>query len=212
MEVIPNGVDARRFHPLDREEVRKAWGFEPGRSYILYGAFEATNDPRKGLPQMAAALREVSALGWGDRAEVAVFGGPTAADMPELGMRARFLGPITDDHKLASLYSAADVMVVPSLQEAFGKTVIEAMACGTPVVAFDSGGPVDIIEHARTGYLAKPFDPEDLARGIVWCMEKEERTADLGARARASVEARFDIAVVARRYQRLYKRILEQAA
>ena len=212
MEVIPNGVDATRFHPVDKRQARDEWGFEPGRSYILFGAFEAANDPRKGLPQMAEALREMSAQGWGDRAEVAVFGGPTEADMPNLGMPARFLGAIKDDRKLASLYSAADVMVVPSLQEAFGKTVIEAMACGTPVVAFDSGGPADIIEHARTGYLAKSFDPEDLARGIAWCLENKERVVEMGARAREAVEAEFDIAVVARRYCRLYERILEQAA
>lgn len=212
MEVIPNGVDAQCFRPMDRQKARKAWGFEPGRSYILYGAFEAVNDPRKGLTQMTLALREMSAQGWGERSEVAVFGGPTAADMPELGMRARFLGPIVDDAKLATLYNAADVMVVPSLQEAFGKTVIEAMACGTPVVAFDSGGPADIIEHARTGYLAKSFDPEDLAHGIIWCLERKERAADLGTRARGAVEERFDIAVVARRYRRLYERILEHAS
>lgn len=212
MEVIPNGVDATRFSPLGRDEARQAWGFAPDRAYILYGAFEAANDPRKGMPQMAAALREIAAQGWGERAEVAVFGGPTEADMPDLGMKARFLGPIGDDRKLASLYSAADVMVVPSLQEAFGKTVIEAMACGTGVVAFDSGGPVDIIEHGRTGYLAKSFDPEDLARGIIWCLEKTGRAADLGARAREAVEAQFDIAVVARRYRNLYERILEHAA
>lgn len=212
MEVIPNGVDARRFRPVNKEIARRTWDFRPDRSYVLYGAFEAANDPRKGLAHMSQALRSMSRQCWSDRAELVVFGDATAADMPDLGMNSRFLGPIDDDQKLTSLYSAANVMVVPSLQEAFGKTVIEAMACGTPVVAFDSGGPADIIEHARTGYLAKSFEAEDLARGIIWCIEGDGRAAAMGERARTRVEQEFDIAVVARRYRRLYERILEQAA
>jgi glycosyltransferase involved in cell wall biosynthesis len=101
---------------------------------------------------------------------------------------------------------------MPSLQEAFGKTIIEAMACGTPVVAFGSGGPLDIIEHQVDGYLAEPHCPSDLARGIMWCLDALKGGSGLNARVRAKVEAEFDIGVVADRYRDLYERILARAA
>jgi glycosyltransferase involved in cell wall biosynthesis len=100
--------------------------------------------------------------------------------------------------------------VMPSLQEAFGKTLIEAMACGTPVVAFGGGGPDDIIDHRIDGYLAQPGDPADLAAGIAWGLAAVAAGADLGRLARAKVEAAFDIDVVAARYHALYQRILRQ--
>jgi glycosyltransferase involved in cell wall biosynthesis len=85
------------------------------------------------------------------------------------------------------------------------------MACGTPVVAFDSGGPRDIVSHRIDGYLAKPFDPKDLAEGILWCFEQAKRGNDLGSAARMKVKAEFDIEAVADRYKTLYEMILTRA-
>src|SRR3546814_10586979 len=99
------------------------------------------------------------------------------------------MGHIDDDERPAARYTAADVMIKPSLQEAFGKTLIEAMACGTPVVAFDSGGPGEIVLHKETGYLARPFDSDDLARGIAWCLSNDVQP--LGATARKRVESEY---------------------
>ena len=113
---------------------------------------------------------------------------------------------------MALLYSAADIMVAPSLQEAFGKTLIEAMACGTPVVAFGRRGASRHRRPSHTGYLAEPFDAEDLAEGIAWCLDDEARLARLGRRSRSRVESEFDINVVARRYYALYGQILGEAA
>ena len=81
----------------------------------------------------------------------------------------------SDDLSLRLLYSAADVMVVPSIQEAFGQTASEAQACGTPVAAFKIGGLLDVVSHKETGYLADPYDPKSLAYGINWIIEDEER-------------------------------------
>jgi glycosyltransferase involved in cell wall biosynthesis len=89
--------------------------------------------------------------------------------------------------------------------------VIEAMACGTPVVAFDSGGPKNIIDHRHDGYLADSYSTGDLAAGITWCLGQVKAGVDLGRRARAKVKAKFDIDVVAASYERLYRRILARA-
>jgi glycosyltransferase involved in cell wall biosynthesis len=120
----------------------------------------------------------------------------------------RFIGRLDDDDTLAALYSAADVTVAPSKQEAFGKTLIESFACATPVVAFRSGGPVDIVDHRHNGFLAEPFDSGALAEGIAWCLEAPERASRLGLHGRAKAETAYDIHVVAARYRDLYSRIL----
>lgn len=212
IEVIPNGLDLDSFQPSDRSEARHLWDLPEERKIIVYGAVKATQDRRKGFPELLAALQELGRSATANELLLVVFGDLNPGDVPETGIETRYVGYIDDDAKLSRLYAAADVAVMPSLQEAFGKTIIEAMACGTPVVAFASGGPLDIIEHRHDGYLAEPFSPTDLARGIVWCLDEVSRANDLGARVRAKVAAEFDIGVVADRYHDLYERILARQA
>ena len=95
-------------------------------------------------------------------------------------------------------------MVVPSTQEAFGQTVIEAMACAVPVVAFTATGPGGIVEHRHTGYLAQYGDAEDLARGIEWVLEDHQRREELCVNAREKVLNTYDIRLVVQQYIRLY--------
>lgn len=208
IEVIPNGLDLDNFRPSDRRQARRLWNLPEDRKIIVYGAVKATQDRRKGFPELLAALKELGQSAAASELLLVVFGDLNPGDVPDTGIETRYVGYIDDDAKLSHLYAAADVAVMPSLQEAFGKTIIEAMACGTPVVAFASGGPLDIIDHRHDGYLAEPFSPTDLARGIVWCLDEVSRANDLGARVRAKVEAEFDIGVVADRYRDLYERIL----
>lgn len=208
IEVIPNGLDLVRFRPTDKARARDACGLPAERPIVIYGAMRATRDPRKGFRELLAALAKFRAAPEHTNAMLVVFGDLKPGDLPDLGIESRYLGHIDDDRRLAQLYASADVAVVPSLQEAFGKTVIEAMACGTPVVAFNSGGPRDIIDHRTDGYLAEAFSVDDLARGIGWCLAEVRAGGALGARARAKVEAKFDIAVVAARYHALYRTAL----
>jgi glycosyltransferase involved in cell wall biosynthesis len=102
-------------------------------------------------------------------------------------------------------------MVIPSKLEAFGQTASEAHACGTPVVAFDTCGLPDIVDHQVTGYLAKAFEPEDLARGIEWVLEEKWRLEELGRNARRKAEERFAGRVVAEQYRAVYEQVLKGA-
>ncbi len=99
-------------------------------------------------------------------------------------------------------------MIVPSTQEAFGQTASESLACGTPVVAFDGTGVADIVEHQKTGYLAQPYEIEDLALGISWVLENRERNQKLCDRAREKAEQEFTLELQAQRYVSLYTNIL----
>ena len=127
-------------------------------------------------------------------------------------MPSVYMGSLGDDVALALLYSAADVYVAPSLQENLSNTVMEALACGTPCVAFDVGGMPDMVEHRRNGYLARAFEAADLAAGIHWVIEDEARWRELSARARAKVMEEFELERIARRHLDLYREILGCAA
>jgi glycosyltransferase involved in cell wall biosynthesis len=98
-------------------------------------------------------------------------------------------------------------MVVPSRQESFGQTAVEALACGTPVVAFDATGPKDIVKHKTTGYLADPYSPTDLSEGIEWVTASVDRLETLSEAACDDAVARFDSDVVAGQYAEVYERV-----
>jgi len=100
------------------------------------------------------------------------------------------------------------VVAVPSRLEAFGQTASEAHACGTPVVAFNTGGLADIVAHRQTGYLAQPFDLHDLAAGIEWVLGPRANRQDLGFAARERACRLWNSPVVARRYAKCYEAVL----
>lgn len=126
-----------------------------------------------------------------------------------LGFPIHYAGRLHDDVSLRLLYAAADVMVVPSRQESFGQTASESHACGTPVVAFRTGGLADIVADGVTGALAEPFDPVSLATAIHWVLEDPERRVELAAAARQRAERLWDSAQIARLYAEVYQEAME---
>ena len=81
------------------------------------------------------------------------------------------MGYLKDEYSTALVYNAADIFIAPSLAEAFGYVVMEALSCGTPVVGFNVGGIPDMISHKQNGYLAEYKSAEDIAAGIQFCLE-----------------------------------------
>ena len=118
------------------------------------------------------------------------------------------MGHVKSDNALAQAYSAADVMIVPSIQESFGQTTSEALACGTPVVAFDATGPQDIVDHQHTGYLAQPFSVDDLAHGIDWILQDAQRHEKLCKQSREKAEKEYALSIQAKAYISLYEDLL----
>jgi glycosyltransferase involved in cell wall biosynthesis len=206
VEVIPNGLDVGRFHPKDKESSRMLLGLPKNKKIILFGAVRGMSDPNKGFHLLTQALRTLG----GDASDkmVLVFSSFDHAAMPDLGMDVRFLDQIHDTDKLVSIYSAVDVMVVPSIQESFCQTATEAMACGTPVVAFGATGLLDIVDHLKCGYLAQPYDVEDLAAGIHLLLENDELRGEMARNARRKVEETFALEKVCKSYSTLYRELL----
>jgi glycosyltransferase involved in cell wall biosynthesis len=208
VEVIPHGLDTQKFRPLNKNSVREILNLPQDKKLILFGAMSATSDKNKGFHLLQPALQELSKSGYKDNYEVVIFGANEPDNPPDLGFKVHYVGRLSDDTSLVTLYSAADVMVVPSLQESFGQTASESLACGTPVVAFNATGLRDIIDHQVNGYLAKPYEIEDLAKGISWVIQNAERHEKLSFYAREKVEKEFTLELQARRYSRLYQEVV----
>ncbi|MCD4676322.1 MAG: glycosyltransferase family 4 protein [Desulfobacula sp.] len=209
VEVIPNGLDLNRFKPFDKYTSRELLLLPQDKKLVLFDAINSTSDKRKGFQYLKSTMWSLATNGWVNKAEVVIFGSSEPRNRPKFGLTTQYLGHLPGDISLALLYAAADVMVVPSIQEAFGQTASEAMACGTPVVAFRSTGLLDIVEHKQTGYLASPFDTEDLAKGIMWVLEDDERWRELSHQSIQKAEKDFDILNIAKKYVDLYKGIQE---
>lgn len=208
IEVIPNGLDLNRFKPFDKHTAREILLLPQDKKLILFGAVNSTSDKRKGFQHLQSAMKNIYMNGWGNNFEVVVFGSSEPINSLELGLKIHYLGHLPGDIALSLLYAAADVMVVPSTQENLANTVMESLSCGTPCVAFNIGGMPDMIEHKHTGYLASPFNTEDLAKGIIWVLEDDERWKVLSLQARRKVENEFDIQTVAKKYANLYEEIV----
>lgn len=194
---LPNPLDTGFFRPVDRLAARRKHGLPIDKKLILFGATDSTGDPRKGFDKLVGALGRLDPA----EAELVVFGGRHGLE--HLPFRSHVLVDFIPDDELVELYSAADVMVVPSLQENLAATIMEPLACGTPVVAFGIGGNVDMIDDGSNGYIAKPFDVDDLAACIARVLRHPDPDS-LRRAARAKVERCYAYPVMGAAYRRLY--------
>jgi glycosyltransferase involved in cell wall biosynthesis len=209
VEVIPNGIDTDIYKPMNKEAARAAYNLPHDKHLVLFSAFSATTDKRKGNQFLLQALSSMAEVEWRTKIELVIIGASKPENPPDLGLKVHYMGHLHDEISQVLLYSAADVLVAPSMQENLSNTVMESLACGTPVVAFNIGGMPDMIDHQLNGYLAKPFEPDDLARGIVWVLENKSRHEKLSQYARQTIEERFELTSVAKQYEALYKDVLK---
>jgi glycosyltransferase involved in cell wall biosynthesis len=210
IERIPYGLDLDRFRPMPRQAAREMLALPQDKKLILFGAMSSTSDQRKGFQYLQPALHGLAAQGWGTQAEAVIFGAARPEHDPDLGLPTHYTGRLHDDVSLALIYAAADVFVAPSVQDNLPNTVLESLACGTPVVAFDIGGMPDMIEHEQNGYIAPPFKTEELAHGIAWVLQDAARHERLCHRAREKAEQEWPLALQAQRYQALYAEVIAQ--
>lgn len=202
VEVIPNGLDLQKFKPINRLKAKEDLNLPVDKNLILFGAMKSLKDKRKGFQYLKSAIKLLSE----DLDFEAIVFGNSAKDS-QLNIPIKFMGNVPDN-MLTKLYSAADVFVAPSVEENLSNTVMESLACGTPCVAFNIGGMSDMIVHKGNGYLAKPFDTDDLAEGIEWIVNQHQNREILRENSRKYVEKNFDLKSIAQKYIDLYSRML----
>ena len=168
---IPNPIDTRLYHPDDRKKARAELGLPLDRHLILFVSQRVTN-PYKGMQYLTEACHRLAEQypEMVDSTAVVILGGHAEEVTSLLPFPSHALGYVNEPKRIVKVYQAADVFVLPSLSENLPNTIMEAMACGIPSVAFRIGGIPEEIDHQENGYVANYQDADDLAKGIRWAL------------------------------------------
>lgn len=204
--VIPNPIDTEYFSTGNKTEACDVLSIDPIKRYILFGAMNALNDRNKGFVEFRKAMQYFEQHYNVGNTEIVIFGSNEVPEMALSHLTIKNMGMLHDKELLAA-YRAANVMVVPSLSENLSNIIMESLACGTPVVAFNLGGNSDMIDHQQNGYLAQNLDIKDLAIGINYCLTKNVNNV-LSVAARKKVVESFGIKSVGEWYLELYNKII----
>ncbi len=208
LTVIPNPLDINLFSPVDKSEVRQKLGLSLNSYFLLFGAAKV-GDVRKGFEYYFEALRLLNRKmpELNGKLEL-IFMGEFGLEMPhDIPYPAHFTGFLTDEKKIADWYNAASLFVLPSLEENLPNMIMESIACGTPVVGFDTGGIPEMIDHKYNGYVARYKDSYDLMKGIYWILF-EANSEILSQKARQKVVENYAEEIIARKYYNLYEQLL----
>ncbi|MBS1791856.1 MAG: glycosyltransferase [Acidobacteria bacterium] len=208
-ELIPYPIDDQVFRPFDQRIARDLFHLPQEKKVIFFGA-TYLEDPRKGMAQLVEALNLLAqklSSTVRDNVYLLVAGLNGKPLMEQLPFPGKYVGQLNDDVTLALAYQAADIFVCPSTEEAGPMMIPEALMCGTPVVAFNSGGAPDLIKSKTNGYLAKYADPDDLAQGIEILLEADNEQAIRDAAVSAAKEKHMPKAVT-RMHSELYRSLI----
>lgn len=210
LSVIPYGVNLNQFYPMPKDEAKRAFHFRNDLKLLLFVSTGGTANWRKGFSYLQSALKgmekEAAEKNWG--LVLLGFKNCPKDALPKIPIYE--IEEIREQDQLARLYCAADVSILASVMDNLPNTVMESLACGTPVVAFNIDCMSDMLEHKHNGYLAQRFDINELGEGIRWVLEDRSRYDGLCRNARKTAEEKFDLALSAQRYIDLYKKILSE--
>lgn len=203
--VIPTPIDMNQFQPLPKNFARQALGLPLDRKLLMFGSISGTSDQRKGWQLLVDALRGLPS----ELFDIVILGQSKPKAELDLDFQIHWLGRLHDDASLACAYSSSDAFVMPSLQDNLPQSGLEAQSCGCPVITFNAGGMMDIVEHLGTGYLAEAFNSQDLANGIRMVLSDSNFQRKLSDKSRERAIQLWSTEVVAEQYIRLYEKILE---
>lgn len=207
---IPNPINTHIFQPFLKSEARKRMHLPSGKRIILFVSQRVT-DERKGMSYFIEAIEKMISADPTTKGTtvIAIMGGHGEEIASQLPLQAYSLGYVSDDKAIVDAYNSADVFVLPSLEDNLPNTIMEAMACGVPCVGFNVGGIPEMIEHKKTGYVAKERDTDDLAAGIRWTLEPAQRQI-LSKNAVDKVQRCYSERAVAMQYIDIYTDAMAQ--
>jgi glycosyltransferase involved in cell wall biosynthesis len=200
---IPNGVDTEEFKPQDRLTARQALKISQDDQVLLLVA-QSFQYKRKGLNLLIKAVNKLN----NPKLKLVLLGGnidPLDTSIPHI-----HLGFIENSQLLSLVYSAADLFVIPSIQDNLPNTVLESLSCGTPVVGFNVGGIPDMVRPEVTGILSPPQDVSGLKSAIAQLLDDPLRRKMMADNCRRIAVEEYSLEIQAHRYIELYKKILNE--
>ena len=200
---IRYGLDLEVFRPLDKKAARQELGIESDAVLIAFGA-EDVNNKRKGIQHLLPALANLKT---DHNVECVMFGSGEIEAAPGLP-HIHQLGYVESETRQARIYSAADIVVVPSREDNQPQVGLESMACGTPVVGFDAGGIPEYVRDGTTGLIASHGDEDHLADQLSCLVDNAEARLTMGRQARLMMEREFEINQQTQKYVEFYQGLL----
>lgn len=213
VEVIPNSLETEVFIPRDKAAAKKKLGFSPEQTLLLFSAY-SEGEKRKGFGELSNALRcalkdpRFQALLSGGKIQILNLG-PNRKKTVEGGLAVRNLGLIDSLDEVACVYAAADIFVMPSLEENLANVMLEAMACSTPVLAFAVGGNPDVIRQGVTGYLVPLSDCDQFAARLLELVFNPTLREQMGRNCRSLIEREFALTDQAAHYIELFSDLIK---
>ena len=201
---IPNGIDIHRLKPYNSQKARIELGLHPEHAVILFIAQSLAN-PRKGGMYFTEAIKYLA--NYSERPITVLALGKDGLP-PIDNVNIVQIQDVEDNDTLSRCYSAADVYVITSLQDNLPNTVLESMACGTPVVGFDAGGVPDMVKNGETGFLTPVKDIKALAVKIIEIISNENLRSRLSGKCREYMMQEFSLETQVKSYISLYERLL----
>jgi len=203
---IPNPIDTELYKPFDKNEARKNFNLLSDELVFVAGAMNL-KDERKGFTYLIDAINILVNQNKldKDKTTLFIFGRIDENIVSKIPIKVFQTGRITNTDEIVKAYNCANLYLAPSLQDNLPNTVIEALACAIPVVAFNTGGLPDMVDHLQNGYLAQLKSSSDLANGIYYCIKDKENTQKLSDNARKKVLSSFTPEKVANMYKGFYE-------
>ncbi|MGQ1890981.1 glycosyltransferase [Thermophagus sp. OGC60D27] len=211
LEVVPYGIELETFKPMPSEVLRKSLGIKPHQKALLFGAVNSLHDTRKGAHLLIEALSKLEGRIPAEDLVFLVFGAKESPVLEKIPFRVINLGFIREKEELAKYYAASTAFVLPSLEDNLPNTVLESLACGTPVVAFDIGGISDMIDHEKNGLLVEDTDTRLLADALERMVTMPVDTyKSMQVAARTKMEEQFSPEIVGNKLKQIFGSITQR--
>lgn len=203
--VVPNIVPKKYFHSINKNQIKTMLGIPTDKKIIGFGAAENLDDPngRKGGFYLKEALNSLDNK---DKYFLIIFGPSSNKFSEQIKFSSFVSGYIDNPSILNLLYNCCDVIICPSIIENLPNICVESICCGVPVVAFDVGGTSDIVVHKETGWLATPYNTEEIVKGIKWCIQESDY---LSKNCIKKSEKDFNEDTIIRNYLKIYSSVLK---
>jgi glycosyltransferase involved in cell wall biosynthesis len=200
---IHNGIDTTTFAPVNKQAARMILRLPNAKLVVLFVA-DFVNSRRKGLDILTAAIDKLPTL-VREQVLLVILGECPTGSKINVGCRTHFISTVNDDRLLAIVYSATDVLVHAARAENLPNTILEGMSCGTPAIAFDTGGVREVVRNHETGFLLPNVNIDQVAATLFSVMNSEDLLQRLGDNARRFIEDEFSLELQQKSFVELYQ-------